>query len=115
MWIDRKTYDDLRLDNAKLATELRVLLDEHRTLQATFGWMTHRVTQLEKERATMIERYTGVKIEAPVMSVAPKTATQGPESFLHASHLGDPGDEMAAIWGAAWDADGRVVYGGKKN
>ena len=106
MWIDRKTYDDLRLDNAKAQTEARVVSEQNRALQTTIDWFRVRISQLEMERAQMLYNYTGVKISTPVIERAPDTdvarALQAVQGFE------DIGNKEAARLGIGWNDDGTL-------
>lgn len=112
MWIDRNTYDDLRLDNAKLREESRVLNQQNTAIRSTLEWLTVRVTQLEKERAALVYNYMGVKIETPDISPAPSVPEVPMDlpAVLGASGLfSDVGDAEARRLGLDWNGDGRVV------
>jgi hypothetical protein len=106
MWIDRKTYDDMRLDNAKAQTEARVLSEQNRALQVTIDWFRVRISQLEMERAQMLYNYTGVKITTPTIERAPESdvakALQAVQGFQ------DIGDQEAARLGIGWNDDGTL-------
>ena len=111
MWIDRKTYDDLRLDAAKRSTECLVLQQQNSTLVTTLDWLRVRVTQLEMERAQLLWRYTGVKVPVPEIvktdSVASNPMTQTP-------NFNDVGDAEAAKLGISWDENGELIYSGTR-
>lgn len=107
MWIDRKTYDDLRLDNAKLQEESRVLNRTNNQMATTIDWFRVRITQLEHERAQLLFNYTGVKISTPVIEHAPSVdvarALQSMPSFQ------DIGDAEAAKLGVGWGDAGEMM------
>lgn len=108
MWIDRKTYDDMRLDNAKAQTEVRVVAEQNRALQVSIDWFRVRISQLEMERAQMLYNYTGVKISTPVIERVPEgdiaRALQAVQGFE------DIGDREAARLGIGWQSDGTLSH-----
>lgn len=108
MWIDRKVYTNLGLDNAKLRTECRVLAEQNRVFQSTLGWLSVRVTQLEKERAALLHTYMGIKVDVPEISIVP-TVKEG-HPLNQVPHFGDVGDAEAARLGITWNSDGTVYY-----
>lgn len=65
MWIDRKTYDDLRLDAATAKARAEEQARQIAAQQTTIEWMAIRISQVEKERAQLLFNYTGVKVEVP--------------------------------------------------
>ena len=106
MWIDRKTYEDGRLDYAKANTEARVLSEQNRALQTTLDWFRVRITQLEMERAQLLFNYTGVKVPTP--SIEPAPDDQHP---LHGvAHFNDMGDDEATKHGVGWNPDGTLSF-----
>ena len=111
VWIDRKTYDDLRLNVAKRDAECQVLQQQNTTLTVTLDWLRVRVTQLEMERAQMLWRYTGVKVPVPEIvktdGVASNPMTQTP-------NFNDVGNAEAAKLGISWDANGELIYSDTK-
>lgn len=107
MWLDRKVYDDLRLDAAKNNTECRVLSEQNRALQVTQDWLRVRVNQLEMERAQMLFQYLGVKISTPSIEVKPAEPVN-PLAAL--PHFDDLGDEESLRLGISHNADGTLKY-----
>ena len=118
MWIRRSEYARL-LEHAFATTaEIQrsgVIEQELRARIAatdvTLDWLRIRCTQLERERATMIERYTGVKIDVPVIARAPEQTT--PEILNEAAMFDDVGDEVARQLGIGWKLDGTIDYSKK--
>ena len=114
MFLDRKTYDDLRLDAEKCRVEARVLSDECRFLRTTLDWMRIRLTQIERERAQMLFTYTGVKVESPAFEREPLPGpSRGNVSDILSAvqHFEDVGDKEAGSLGIAWHPDGTLNYG----
>lgn len=111
MWIDRKTYDDLRLENAKLQGICQEQARANASLQSSFDWLRVRVTQLERERAQLINNYMGIKVEVPEIEVVAKDK-RGAESLSNAaaSFFTDMGDEEALKQGISWNEEGELVY-----
>ena len=113
MWIDRKTYDDLRLEYAKNHEECRVLAAQNTFLQTTLDWLRVRVTQLEAERSQLLFNFTGVKV--PVASIereTPPRPNRGNVSDILAAvnHFDDVGDTEAGQLGVSWAPDGTLSY-----
>jgi len=72
-------------------------------------WFRIRLTQLEKERAQMILRYTGVAIESPVFAKEPEKSPLD-QVLGEVSTFDDVGDEIAAKLGIGWKPDGSLEY-----
>lgn len=106
MWIDRKAYDTMIVERAKLCEESRVLNQQMSALLTTLDWIRVRLTQVETERAQMIERYTGVRIPVPVITRT--DADQSPMSQV--PNWNDVGDDAAAKFGLSWNEDGTIRY-----
>ena len=111
MWIDRKTYDDLRLDYAKANEEARVLSHQNQVLITTLDWLRVRVTQLEMERAQLLWRYTGVKVPVPEIV---KTDGVASNPMAQTPNFNDVGDTEAAKLGISWDDNGELVYADRR-
>lgn len=109
MWIDRQTYERVRLDHEKSNTEARVLSEQNRALQVTLDWFRVRITQLELERAQLLFNYTGVKVPTPQIDVAPP-ADQASHPFHAVPSFNDMGDVDAAKYGVGWNGDGTLSY-----
>jgi len=111
MWIDRKTYDDMRLDNAKAQTEARVLSEQNRAWQVTNDWLRVRLSQVEMQYAQMLYNYTGVKVNVPLIERAPEPATNPADMarLLQAMPSFDEvGDVEAGKLGGDWNSDGSI-------
>jgi hypothetical protein len=106
MWVDRKTYETLLLDNAKLREESRVLNQTNHQQETTISWFMVRVTQLEKERAQLLFNYTGVKVETPEYQPAPRSSA---ESLNPTPSFDDIGDAEATKLGVGWDSAGMLA------
>ena len=65
MWISRPAFDDLRDKLVVAQAEARAEVVASKALQVSLDWLRVRVTQLEKERAVLIERFFDVKIPVP--------------------------------------------------
>lgn len=115
MWIKRDQYDALlqhafartsvELQTAAVEKELRARIA---ATDVTLDWLRIRCTQLEKERAKMIETYTGVKIDVPVLERAPEQTT--PEILNEAAMFDDVGDEISKKLGISHNPDGTISY-----
>lgn len=113
MFVDRKTYEDLRLDAEKCRVEARVLSEQNRILQTTLDWFRVRMTQVEQERAQLLFNFTGVKVAVPTIEhEMPPGPHRGNVSDILAAvnHFGDVGDKEAAALGVDWSPDGTLHY-----
>lgn len=108
MWIDRKVYENLMLDNAKLREESRVLNNMNQQQESTIRWFMVRTTQLEKERAQLIFNYMGVKVETPEYAPAPRVQSAA-EIMSQVPSFEDVGDTEAARLGVGWNDQGEMV------
>lgn len=108
MWVDRKLYEQMRDEWVKNHEECRVLGQRMSAMDTTLDWFRIRVTQLEKERAQMVERYTGVKIEVPNIVRVPDVPVE--QVLSEVASFDDVGDDIAKRLGIGWDASGKVVY-----
>lgn len=111
MWIDRKAYEDSRLELATAKEEARVLFEQNRAMRSTLEWFMVRVTQIEKERAILTEHYMGIKLETPDFRRGAPVAEvpQNIPDMLGSMGFNDMGDEAAHRLGLDWDAAGKVV------
>lgn len=106
MFINRNTYIQLVSERTSLE---RVLVEQSSRIsaqQATIDWLMGRVNQVERERAQLFERYTGVKLAAPEIVRVPETNPHG--SFDHPISFTDMGDNEAAAQGLGWNGDGTL-------
>lgn len=109
MWIDRKTYDEMRLDNAKAQMEARVLSEQNKAWQVTNDWLRVRLSQVEMQYAQMLYNYTGVKVNVPSIERAPEPASNSADMarLLQAMpSFEDIGDAEANKLGVGWNPDG---------
>lgn len=115
MWISRKHYNDLLTANAGLSAQARTLADQNTTLRTSMEWFMVRTTQLEKERALLVQNYMGVTLETPDYRPQPtkaanqKVIDQDIPSLISAMSFADMGDAEASRQGIAWDDDGNVT------
>lgn len=112
MWVTKAFYAALTTSleryigaEAKAAT----LAEQNKVLQVNLDWMRTRVSQLERERAQLLYRFTDVKIETPEFDVslpAPK-----PDEIVSAlsGMFSDIGDERAASLRILHNPDGTVA------
>jgi hypothetical protein len=120
MWVDRKAWDHVNHQLAQAYGTVAGLERSITALETTMDWMRVRLTQLEHERAMLIQHTLGVTIAVPSIEKAPPTKGTGtPRSdFGHPLHampsFDDVGDEEAARLGISWDpTDGSVRYAAK--
>lgn len=112
MWIDRKTYDDTRITNAKLQEETKQLTQRNAALETTVEWMRVRISQLELERQQMIYQYMGVKVSVP--TIERQAPSQVAEVLNAMPDYNDVGDKMAEALGISWNEAGELVYKDRK-
>lgn len=106
MWIDRKTWDELKLQLAQKNGENTVFSNNYTALMTTLDWLRVRVTQLEMERAQLLFNYTGVRVPTPAIT----RAEEHPDPNIALPNFDDVGDEEAARLGIGWNPDGTVRY-----
>lgn len=110
MWIDRKTYDDLRLDAAEARAKLAGMETAVASLTATMDWMRVRQTQLEHERAVLIQNFMGVTIKVPSIELAQPPRMPGDHPLNGSISFEDVGDEEAMRLGITHNADGTLRH-----
>lgn len=110
MWVNTRIYGRLAADSEQkqqVEGALRILAEQNKVLQVNLDWLRTRVSQLERERALMLYKFTGVKIETPEFQpvVAPDAA-----DMLNAVNamFQDVGDEQAARLGIEHLPDGTL-------
>ncbi len=116
MWIQRALFEKLIGDKAKAEGAAQILAQRVVQQDATIDWMKTRLTQLEYERAQLINNYMGVKIPTPEFDK--ETVARAPritaEDVLNQTvAFIDMGDEEAAKLGLGWDDEGRLTHNGK--
>ena len=109
MWIERKLFMDLIQKESVARGELAALQTRFAAQDSMVDWFRIRLTQLEKERAQMILKYTGVAIETPVFAKEPEQ-TPLDQVLGEVSTFDDVGDEIAAKMGIGWKQDGTLDY-----
>ena len=106
MFVSRVFYAEL----VEARTEVRVLSETNKVLQAHLDNARLRLNQLEKERAQMLYALSGTKIETPEFSRQNGAYAGSMTSLTDLPGIEDIGDELAAHLGIGWDKDGRVSY-----
>lgn len=109
MFVSIKVYSDLRESLITAQAEARAFQEANKGLQVTLDWLRTRVTQMEKERAILIERMFGVKIPVPEIMVAPDPFKEHPFNDLAGMFVG-MNDEEAAKAGIEHTATGELTY-----
>ena len=108
MWISRQAYQDLQDELTKHRAELVAQNRANQMLEATMNWLRHRVTQIEAERAVLIDKFMGVKIPAPEFH-APKVRDPFAEHpFNEMDIFRGLSDAEALKEGVEWDEDGKL-------
>lgn len=108
MWLPRKTYEDLWKQLLTSQAEARAGAEANKTLAVTMDWLRVRVTQLEKERAVMVEKFYGVKVAVPEIIAAPDPFANHP--FNELPSFDGLSDQDAARLGIEHDAEGHLIY-----
>ena len=109
MWVNKAVYQTLRDDYTKANTECAVLARHNHAIEATMNWLTVRVTQLEMERATLLQNYLGVTVPTVSIQKAPTPSIR--PQYDSVPHFADMGDEEAKRLGVEWNPEtGEVVY-----
>jgi hypothetical protein len=109
MWIDRTVFNELVDAHARgdaSRDQVALLTQQLALAQRNFEWLTVRVTQLEAERAALLERQTGVRVSVPHVSVpggGPPRPVGDADDFLARlpALFEDAGDEPALPVGAS--------------
>lgn len=108
MFINRDTYEDMRQKIAALVAANNEQVARISAQQATIDWLMVRVTQVEKERAQLFERYTGVRIAVPEIVKTPVEHKLHDRSFDFPVSFEDMGDVAASSAGIGWNDDGTL-------
>lgn len=109
MWISRQVYTDLLSAQNKAQSDARAFQEANKGLQVTLDWLRTRVTQMEKERAILIERMFGVKIPVPEIVTAPDPFKDHPFNDM-ASMFNGMSDAEATKAGIEHDEKGELSY-----
>lgn len=105
MFIARYIYDMLNERAIKAEAIRDSLTLQNAALNAHMDWMRIRLTQLEFERAGLIQKYMGVSV--PVPSFDKPEEHPDPNQTMDFS---DVGDEEAKRLGISWNPDGTLSY-----
>ena len=111
MWVSRELFVSLIGKESVARGELAALQTRFAAQDAMCDWFRVRLTQLEKERAQMILKYTGVAIETPVFAKEEKQPID--QVLAEVSTFDDVGDEIAARLGISHNLDGTLSYSKK--
>lgn len=111
MFISRVVYQTLQDELTKARAELAAQSKANQMLEATMNWFRHRLTQIEQERAYLIQHTLGVKIPAPAFESQNAVDAQKrfmDEHFHESNIFRSLSDTEAAKEGIEWDDDGRL-------
>jgi hypothetical protein len=110
MFIPRKIYQTLRDEYTKAHAEAAVLALHNRALETSCDWFRVRITQLEHERALMLQNYMGITVPHMSIERAPKAGAARP-SYDPVPHFDDIGDDEAKRIGVDWNPEtGEINY-----
>jgi hypothetical protein len=110
MWISRAVYTDLR-ESVVAAQAIRdSQIANISALNTTVDWFRVRITQLEHERALMLQNYMGITVPHMSIERAPKAGAARP-SYDPVPHFDDVGDDEAKRIGVDWNPEtGEINY-----
>ncbi len=124
MWVNRILFDAILADNREMqksveferlgASRMSASMNELRNQKVkddlTIDWMRHRINALEKERAQLVMKVSGVLLAVPEI-VPTRPGTMSPfADFDSMPSFEDVGDAEAARMGLSLDASGQLVY-----
>lgn len=110
MWLSRYIYDDLRNQLASTTATRDALFARVQALDTTFDWFRVRITQLEHERALMLQNYLGVTVPTLSIEKVPSPTSVRP-SYDAVPHFKDMGDTEAKAHGIDWNPlTGEISY-----
>lgn len=113
MWISIPVYQTLVKDRAEAIATAQVLDRANVAQKVTTEWLMARLTQLEHERAQLIQNYMGVKIVVPSFEPAPDV--RDTTDFMNQlPNFDDVGDAEARRLGLDWNEQGEMVVTGRK-
>ena len=102
MFISRAVYQDLRESLVAAQAERDTQHAQISALNTTCDWFRVRITQLEHERALMLQNYLGVTIPTMSIEKVASPASVRP-SYDPVPHFDDVGDEEAKRMGIDWN------------
>ena len=114
MFLKQTVFLTLHDKITKAEQETRTLREQNRAMQVTMDWMRVRVTQLEHERAVMLDHFMSIKVQVPEIISAPSPSADDFARQMQAytqNLFNDVGDERAKALGLQWDDAGEVVAG----
>ena len=104
MWLSRIVYQDLRESLVAAQAERDTQHATVAALNTTMDWFRVRITQLEHERALMLQNYLGVTV--PTMSIDKvETPSHIRPNYDPVPHFDDIGDEEAKRLGIEWNPE----------
>lgn len=123
MWVNRKYFEsmvtrvelqegEIRLHREQLValeTENKMLMAQKVKDDITTDWMRHRVNELTKQNAVLLQKAAGVNVPVPeIVPVRPGTMTV--PDFSSMPSFEDVGDEEAQRLGIKHTEDGVAEY-----
>ena len=106
MWISAKSFLELSHARSVAEGQTSALVTQITALNTTMDWMRVRLNQVEQERADLIERYMGVKIQVPQIQ---PISTDTSEVLNQAVSFEDMGDTEAERLGIDWNGNGELI------
>lgn len=111
MLISRKVWEAERDARVRAEAVAGALQNQVATLTTAMDWQMMRLTQLEKERAQLIQRYMGITIAVPEVH---QERLDSSATLQELPSFDDVGDKEAARLGIHWNDVGEVEYAGSK-
>jgi hypothetical protein len=103
-------FSDIRDELVAARAVVDVLNTRLSALDTTCDWFRVRITQLEHERALMLQNYMGITVPHMSIERAPKAGAVRP-TYDPVPHFDDVGDEEAKRIGVDWNPEtGEVNY-----
>jgi hypothetical protein len=111
MWISRQAYQDGREALLKATASAEAIDRQNSVLTTHLEWLRVRLTQLEFERAQLIQKYMGITMPVPQFDTTPTPDAIDPNQTMD---FNDVGDDYAHKLGLSWNSDGTLNYNGKQ-
>ena len=111
MWVNRQVYQELREALVAVTAVRDAQTANLAAVHTTLDWFRVRITQLEHERALLLQNYLGVTVPSLSIEKAPTSPTSIRPSYDPVPHFQDIGDDEAKRLGVEWNPEtGEVVY-----
>lgn len=123
MWVNRQLFQLILDDNKAQQKEIldcrcaifdqagrwQILQQQKAKDDITIDWLRNRVNALEKERAILWQRASGIALPTPEIEISKPRAVKQPD-FNTLPSFEDPGDDEAKRLGIQHDDMGELIY-----